>query len=139
MRQQTNYQEWDADDVRVGIDGEVSNRDVEWERDFKHWDSRGVSDELLNLARPLLEGTPKQRSQAERLLGQAENSFQITTNQRARMGKLLLDHGLFGQAYPLERPTEEELLEAWEASDPRNTSGPTGFANSGSRQADSEG
>lgn len=129
MRQQANYQEWDEDDVAIGSDGEVSNRDVEWERDFNHWDRRGIADPLLALARPLLEGTPKQRAQAERLLGREENTFEMSDNARRNMCKLLLDHGLLGQAESVQKDVAEELLRGWEETDPINggSTGPTGF------------
>lgn len=129
MRQQSNYQEWDADDVTIGSDGEVSNRDVEWERDFNHWERRGIADALLGLARPLLEGSPKQRAQAERLLSREENTFQMRDIARKNMCKLLMDHGLLGEAESVKKGVEEELLRAWEATDPLNSraSGPTGF------------
>jgi hypothetical protein len=115
MRQQTNYQQWDPEDVSVGSGGqEVTKRDDEWERDVRHWDSRGVPDDLLVLARPLMEGTPRQRSKAERILTRAENTFQMRDNDRKAMAKLLVEHGLLGEAESVKAGVTEGLLRAWE-------------------------
>lgn len=61
--------EWRAGDVEaITGSGEVTRGDAAWASEMAGWEREGVASELIEMARPLLEGTPRQRATARRLL-----------------------------------------------------------------------
>lgn len=81
--------------IALSVDGEEVTRDDEhWEGVVKDWEEEGVDPDLVELARPLLEGTVAQQKAARRVLSAARGNHRADDESVGKINLLLAEAGL---------------------------------------------
>lgn len=89
--------EWRADAVEaVTGSGVVTRGDAAWAREVADSEREGVASELVEMARPLLEGTVRQRATARRLLSSVpyRNRYKVDPGVQVAIMEALQREGI---------------------------------------------
>lgn len=97
------------------IDASGKTHDVSdtwWEEIRRDYENAGVPDAMVRLARPLLDGTPKQQRLAHRLLMEESGTNSPDPQAMGRLTMLLNDEHLPVAAE--QDASEDDFLDAWD-------------------------
>ncbi|TNC19782.1 hypothetical protein FHE66_02760 [Georgenia sp. 311] len=113
--------------IALSVEGEVIRDDEHWEGVVKDWEEEGVDPDLVELARPLLEGSAAQQKAARRVLSAARGNHRTDDEPVGKINVLLAEAGLAdsatdlsglydlatGETVTIAEDQQDAVLDAW--------------------------
>jgi hypothetical protein len=118
------HSQYDGDEVRyLTGDGKAVRADDEWfDSVVRDWGHQGVDTDVVYMARPLLDGTPKQKALAHRFLAQVRDQYTGSTEAQQQLLRLLVRERV--GVGPVPHMTQSEFLKAWDDFSGPRSNGP---------------
>lgn len=106
--------DYDEDDVRyVTAGGKTHTGNQEWwEQEFANFERLGVPTELIEVAKPLLEGNSKEQDYARKFLAERQGLHHASVADIVRLQKVVSDRGYTVPS--VNEWSDDDVLKAWD-------------------------